>query len=220
MRMASLPLLLERIGLTAEEWSERMNSASVPLMMLLSQGEVYMEVEAVDRILAGSSSGQSWSNFIARHGLRRKLTKTEKIKVAASQKWLCMRCRTLLDECFEVDHVEMHSLRGNDSRSNMQALCPSCHRKKTYDDIYRASPHFGVEALQNLQQDERNRKHKSNEREQAPAAEVGVRHCPPEAVPFSRFRRPAALLHREPNDAGVVGGGGQGALKAAPHPRQ
>jgi hypothetical protein len=200
MRMASLGLLLDKVGLTAEQWSERLNAATVPLMMLRARSEFYFEVEAVGRILAGTSSGNAWLSFISRNGHRRKLTKAEKIKVAASQRWRCMRCDGLLDECFEVDHVEQHSLRGDDSMSNVQALCPNCHRKKTYDDLYISSPYFGVDALKNLQDDERRREHKSNEKEDR-STEVGVRDRPSGLFPFSRFRRPASLFDRQQDDA-------------------
>ena len=216
--MASLPLLLERVGLSAAEWSELLNLASSPLMMLRARGEVYFEVEGVGRILSGSSSGQTWLNFISRHGLRRKLSKAEKVKVAASQRWRCMRCRELLDECFEVDHVEQHALRGDDSSSNVQALCPGCHRKKTNDDLYISSPYFGVEAMHNLQRDERNRAtNKSNEKD---GAKVGVRGSSPAAVPFSKFHRTEAFFDREQDNAGVVGGGGEDSLAAEPYPGQ
>ena len=197
MRMASLPLLLETVGLTAEQWSALLNQTVVPLMMLRAKSEMYFEVEAVGRILSGSSSGQLWLNFIARRQLRRKLTKAEKIKVAASQKWRCMRCSELLDECFEVDHVEQHSLRGDDSSSNVQALCPRCHRKKTYDDLYISSPYFGVAALQNLRNDERKRA-KSIEKDKP---EMGVRHRSPTALPFSKFRRTETFFDRQQDDA-------------------
>ena len=208
MRMASLALLLDKSGLSAEQWSERINDAVLPLMMLRARSEVYFEVEAVGRILSGTSSGQAWMSFISRNGLRRKLTKAEKIKVAASQKWRCMRCDCLLDECFEVDHVEQHALRGDDSASNTQALCPNCHRKKTYDDLYISSPYFGVEAAKNLSHDEQRRRLKSNEKDDA-GAEVGVRDSPSAAVSFSRFRRPAPVFDRQHDDARVGGGGGE-----------
>lgn len=214
MRMAALPLFLDKVGLSAEEWASLMNDSMVPLMMLRAQGELYLEVEAAGRILSGTSSGQSWLNFIAQRGLRRKLTKAEKIKVAASQKWRCMRCQDLLDETFEVDHVEQHALRGDDSSSNVQALCPHCHRKKTHDDLYLSSPYFGVSAMQHLQQDAEHRKatnksfyeQQQGQQEQGKAAceatvEVGVSHRPRAPLPFSRFHRPATVFNCEPNDA-------------------
>lgn len=201
MRMASMPLLLDKVGMSGEEWSAVLNQTAVPLMMLRANGEMYFEVEAVGRILAGTSSGQSWLGFIARHQLRRKLTKAEKIKVAASQKWRCMRCQELLDECFEVDHVEQHCLRGDDSESNTQALCPRCHRLKTNDDLYISNPYFGVAAMKRLQSDERKRAtHKSNEKEYT-GSKMGVRDSPSATFPFSKFRRTETFLDRQQDDA-------------------
>ena len=201
MRMASMPLLLDKVGLSSEQWSTLLNQTAVPLMMLRANSEMYFEVEAVGRILAGTSSGQSWLNFIARHQLRRKLTKAEKIKVAASQKWRCMRCQELLDECFEVDHVEQHCLRGDDSSSNVQALCPRCHRRKTNDDLYISNPYFGVASIKRLQSDERKRAtHKSIEKEST-EPKMGVRDRPSTALPFSKFRRTETFLDRQQDDA-------------------
>lgn len=219
MHMASLQTVLEHVGMSPEEWTGRMNASDVPLMMLRAGGEVYLEVEAVGKILCGTAAGQVWATFTARRKVRRKLTKAEKVKIAASQRWRCMRCEELLDETFEVDHVEMHALRGDDSRANTQALCPACHRKKTHDDLYISNPHFGVSAMQNLQNDELHRNApKSIEPYSASSPlEVGVRRRPPEPVPFSEFRRPAKVFRGEPDDAWLGGGGGAGPPSTKPH---
>lgn len=65
------------------------------------------------------------------------LTQLVKKKVAASQQWKCKACFKLLDECFEIDHVVCKKDGGTDNVSNLQAMCPNCHRRKTNRDVQR-----------------------------------------------------------------------------------
>jgi phage FluMu protein Com len=62
---------------------------------------------------------------------RRTLTAAEKKTVAMRQEWKCKHCNNVLRD-FEVDHVEQHCIRNQDSW--LQALCPGCHREKTRED--------------------------------------------------------------------------------------
>lgn len=57
--------------------------------------------------------------------------KTKKI-VASNQYWKCNICKKLLDFTFEVDHINELRYGGNNEIDNLQALCPNCHRRKTY----------------------------------------------------------------------------------------
>tara|TARA_B100001094_G_scaffold327742_1_gene386621 strand:- start:938 stop:1300 length:363 start_codon:yes stop_codon:yes gene_type:complete len=57
--------------------------------------------------------------------------KTKKI-IASNQQWKCNICKKLLDFTFEVDHVNELRYGGNNDINNLQALCPNCHRRKTY----------------------------------------------------------------------------------------
>ena len=68
--------------------------------------------------------------------------KTKRV-VAASQKWRCAACNRLLSAHFEIDHGLALSLGGSNSRRNLQALCPCCHRAKTHGDMQRLHTHFG-----------------------------------------------------------------------------
>jgi 5-methylcytosine-specific restriction endonuclease McrA len=54
--------------------------------------------------------------------------------VAAEQKWCCNICQELLDATYEVDHRIPLWNGGKNNKSNLQALCPSCHAKKTYSE--------------------------------------------------------------------------------------
>ena len=141
----------------------------VPTMKLFMEGNEYVETGAVYMTLKKRAPDKLplWSNFATRRKIHRSLTKAEKVKVAAEQEWLCMRCSTMLKDDFEVDHVEEWSVRKDDSRHNLQALCPSCHRSKTKDDVYRTNPYFGNAAGKKLANDEQNReKIKRKEREE------------------------------------------------------
>jgi hypothetical protein len=62
---------------------------------------------------------------------KRNVTNLMKKKVAADQQWRCGTCRTTLDETFEVDHKVALFQGGTNDMTNLVALCPHCHRKKT-----------------------------------------------------------------------------------------
>lgn len=65
---------------------------------------------------------------------KRNVTPLQKKKVAASQEWKCGNCKSLLDETYEVDHRVALFNGGSNDESNLVALCPHCHRKKTVDE--------------------------------------------------------------------------------------
>jgi hypothetical protein len=62
---------------------------------------------------------------------KRNVTNLMKKKVAADQQWKCGTCQTTLDETFEVDHKVALFQGGTNDMTNLVALCPHCHRKKT-----------------------------------------------------------------------------------------
>ena len=64
--------------------------------------------------------------------MRRTLTVSQKKIVAAEQAWQCLHCHSLLPASFEVDHVNPLWNGGTDERSNLVALCGTCHTEKTY----------------------------------------------------------------------------------------
>ena len=57
-----------------------------------------------------------------------------KKKVAAGQQWKCGTCTVTLDETYEVDHKLALYKGGSNDESNLVALCPNCHRKKTVEE--------------------------------------------------------------------------------------
>lgn len=63
-----------------------------------------------------------------------------KRRVAAQQRWHCNRCRSMLDEYYEVDHIVPLWANGRNARENLQALCVMCHRRKTYNENVARGP--------------------------------------------------------------------------------
>ena len=54
------------------------------------------------------------------------------------ESWKCKDCETLLPPRFELDHtIPLHwnLHRDLDRLDNLQALCPTCHSKKTFFDM-------------------------------------------------------------------------------------
>ena len=72
---------------------------------------------------------------------RTKMPEPKRRKIAARQDWKCANpdgnC-TLKGELqeYDVDHVIPLLKGGPDDESNLQAICPACHRKKTENDLF------------------------------------------------------------------------------------
>lgn len=66
---------------------------------------------------------------------KRRWNSSEKRTVAHRQAWRCARCATLLPATYEVDHVHPLHRGGADClETNAEALCNSCHSRKTLDE--------------------------------------------------------------------------------------
>ena len=59
---------------------------------------------------------------------RKRFSKFTKQAVLADQNQICRKCFTFLD-VVEFDHI--NGDRSNNSYENCQALCPTCHARKT-----------------------------------------------------------------------------------------
>lgn len=71
--------------------------------------------------------------------MKRCVSSLLKRKVAAGQAWRCKLCDELLDAFYEVDHIVPLQFNGSNKAENLQALCPGCHRKKTFNENILAS---------------------------------------------------------------------------------
>ena len=70
---------------------------------------------------------------------RTKMPEPKRRKIAARQDWKCANpdgnCALKGDlQEYDVDHITPLLKGGPDDESNMQALCPACHRRKTEND--------------------------------------------------------------------------------------
>lgn len=65
---------------------------------------------------------------------RRKLSTLELKRIWAQQSNLCANCENELDETAQLDHMWALELGGPDHTSNLRAVCPNCHARKTLRD--------------------------------------------------------------------------------------
>lgn len=66
------------------------------------------------------------------YSTKRRFNQSHRIHVMYSQNYRCMKCHEILTPTCELDHVVALEDGGEDSISNLQALCVSCHSAKTY----------------------------------------------------------------------------------------
>lgn len=72
---------------------------------------------------------------LVRQPIRRRVTERVKKMVAAEQQWRCSSCDALLTSSFQVDHTVALWKGGTNDRSNLSAMCPTCHANKTQLDL-------------------------------------------------------------------------------------
>jgi 5-methylcytosine-specific restriction endonuclease McrA len=65
---------------------------------------------------------------------KRSVGESKKKFVAAQQSWKCNNCNDLLNASYEVDHIMPLYKGGDNSISNLVALCRNCHGIKTMKD--------------------------------------------------------------------------------------
>jgi len=63
---------------------------------------------------------------------RKNISKVIKDLVLERQGVRCNICNILWNSCFELDHIIPRSVGGTDEQDNLQFLCNSCHKFKTY----------------------------------------------------------------------------------------
>lgn len=65
----------------------------------------------------------------------RKLSETQKKRVAFLGGYLCKMCGVVLPPDYQIDHIVPVALGGTSGYRNLQALCRSCHKRKTKEDM-------------------------------------------------------------------------------------
>ena len=65
---------------------------------------------------------------------KRSVSESKKKYVASQQGWKCAMCANILDATYEVDHKVDLQYGGSNHVSNLAALCPNCHRRKTLEN--------------------------------------------------------------------------------------
>jgi len=54
--------------------------------------------------------------------------------VAATAKWRCAMCNTLVDHRYHIDHILPLHRGGSNRKANLQCLCLDCHTNKTWTE--------------------------------------------------------------------------------------
>jgi len=63
-------------------------------------------------------------------------TAQDVLGIMKMQKYLCAYCKSNISKKYHVDHINPLKLGGDNSRKNLQCLCPNCnHRKSAKDPI-------------------------------------------------------------------------------------
>jgi hypothetical protein len=66
---------------------------------------------------------------------KRAVSTMRKKYVASNQDWKCGHCHKQLDHTYEIDHKLRLDEGGTNDVNNLIALCPSCHRHKTANEL-------------------------------------------------------------------------------------
>jgi len=128
--IASLQLQLEKKDQQLEATHQQMKEQLAAKDVILNQ-----LIENANNEIRSLRKSQAAKNR------RTKMPEPKRRKIAARQDWKCANpdgnC-TLKGELqeYDVDHVIPLLKEGPDNESNMQALCPACHRRKTGNDLH------------------------------------------------------------------------------------
>lgn len=110
-----------------------MNPNEYSVAFVRTKDGLFVEESAASLIIERNCTKElflKWKKFITNNNAKRRLTESEKKAVAADQDYTCAMCKNRVRE-YEIDHIEQDCIRHNNSRTNLQCLCPSCHRLKT-----------------------------------------------------------------------------------------
>ncbi len=88
----------------------------------------------IERPMMGLCSGQP-VNARKPNANKRAVSGMRKKYVASNQDWKCGHCSKQLDHTYEIDHRLRLDEGGTNDVDNLIALCPSCHRYKTAEEL-------------------------------------------------------------------------------------
>ena len=97
------------------------------------------QLSGVDRVINNFTAIQESNNnskTTYQPKIKRNVSESMKKMVASEQQWKCLICQKILDYTYEIDHVVPLFKGGTNEISNLQALCRSCHGKKTLTEKY------------------------------------------------------------------------------------
>lgn len=117
-------------------WFKRFSNNTITLISLILFGlNVAYYLFGSEKNTAAAAAEPFPSLKYSRSTNKRCVTQLTKKIVAAKQEWKCGQCGKLLDETYEVDHIVPLYLGGTNEESNLMALDPSCHKKKTLSQM-------------------------------------------------------------------------------------
>ena len=81
--------------------------------------------------VGSAGGGYAVGEATGQRRFKRSVSESKKRFVSARQNWLCKKCGNMLPATYEIDHVVRLDRGGSNEVSNLESLCPSCHRSKT-----------------------------------------------------------------------------------------
>lgn len=127
-------LICKIIKLDSKNWFKWiLDPNEYSVAMVRTKDGLFVEESAASLIIERNCTEElftKWKTFITNNNAKRRLTESEKKAVAADQDYTCAMCKNRVRE-YEIDHIEQDCIRHNNTRKNLQCLCPSCHRLKT-----------------------------------------------------------------------------------------
>jgi predicted amidophosphoribosyltransferase len=73
---------------------------------------------------------------------RRHLSFEQRKAIADSQNGLCSSCKQNLEDIYQIDHIVPLAANGETNITNLHALCPNCHARKSKIENQLVSKHF------------------------------------------------------------------------------
>jgi len=105
------------------EFSKRCDERDLRVRLAEAEGEIAVLKATLERV----------SDFLRSPSKRAVSSRTKKT-VAARARWRCEACREIVNANYEIDHTVPLFRGGSNDVSNLQCLCPDCHRDKTAAD--------------------------------------------------------------------------------------